>query len=416
VHGSALLPEPEQQAARSARIVGIVLDDRARTDHRVHLDRRDHSICASHLTNRVRQVEHLLASRRTYLVEHQHNSRYRAGTTFGLAITDYRGYRRSRSMLRALQIVVVMATGCVSGRSEPGPMDEAPPHPPDQRYVTSVVVADGMVAWSELAGPCSLHGPADCHVLDPSVVIADVDSGHVTASISTLVGAQTIVGDEHELFVIVVEEVMRGRSLARLRPHTGAGLEVWAHAAWLPAVAVDTSSVYWFEGDSGPTRVRRASRAGDGLDATTLADDVMYPKDAVVAGGYLWWLSEQAYPPSLYRIPTAGGEPEVVHPFALGVLAADADGVVFVTFAYEIVRLGSSGIETLVANIDQIPYSIVVSEGDVFWAHEGDGRVHRAQVGDAQGSQVPGAIGRFGVTADAILVNFSRHGFTALPR
>lgn len=87
-------------------------------------------------------------------------------------------------------------------------------------------------------------------------------------------------------------------------------------------------------------------------------------------------------------------------------------------FTYSVGLLGTDGVyRHLVASVpkEYLPETLVVDGNDLFWQNQSQ-RFYRARGG---GSVIAADVypGRpFGVTADAIIYNFTRNGYDATPR
>jgi hypothetical protein len=285
----------------------------------------------------------------------------------------------------------------------------------ENRPTTGVLVSGFRVAWSQIREECPLEDDPACPANGPTVSTADLD-GTLRTSLDDRQGTSGLVGDDDALFFIggAPSEL----ALFRVTPSTASAVQLsgtWTDATSPPVI--DGGYVYWF--DAHARGIRRASRSGDGSDATTIATPSLTPSRLTSFGGFLWWNTSN----SIFRTPVAGGEIEAMTTTG-SILATAPTGLFVDTWVgggstHQIAAIGMDGTTTVI--VDAIPQYrcatwIVVDGDDLFW-RAADGALDRTSISHVAPSTVTDAgTGPFGVTSSQILVDFTRHGFRSIPR
>jgi hypothetical protein len=323
-------------------------------------------------------------------------------------------------------VLVAVAACSPGGRDVPADVDASTPvavvdapdvewHEP--RQVTGVIVGDQRVLWSQRHESCWHESPFSCIEVGPTLSMRDVATGTVSTLFADRMGADSLVGDEDEVFMVLGmgETDHDQRYVARFRPGISTAPEPMSAPTndSVTLLFADTTHVYWRITNSA--KVYRASRTGDGSDATVVSTGVFVPTFSF--NGYYW--------AGKYRVPMTGGAVEqmssidVTYPFSTtdGIYAGKAvDGD-----AWSVGVLGADDVyQPVLASIPTVykPYDLVVAGDELFWT-SADQRLYRARAGDSTistGPVLPGEFRPFGVTADEILYNFTRNGYETAPR
>ncbi len=326
----------------------------------------------------------------------------------------------------------VAITGCTSHGSTPfDPIsdasldgaagDDAPVW--ENRQVNAVVVGASRVAWSQSSDTCPLEG-SGCPHMGATLLSADLATGVVERAVESRFGANGIAGAD-DVFVITGNHDSR---LLRSRPDAAPELisTPWPTLSSPGAApAVDDTHVYWLD-ESTQYLLRRASRSGDGSDATTIAMTELRPDRLMTFAGFLWWSTDNM----TFRVAVTGGVPETVS--LRGSILTTSPSRAFVVrqrdpgvpTEYQIVTLAPDGtVDLVVDHITQLqaPQSLVVDGSELFWRGF-DGEIYRMSSSQTEPVLVPGgadssrAWAPFNVTSTSILVHFTRDGFERLPR
>ena len=288
-----------------------------------------------------------------------------------------------------------------------------------ERLVNNVIVGEQFIFWS--------HGDFSCPI-ELGCYPGPTISGFSEAQNRTFtvvdggVGTRQIAGTEDELFYLYGQDTEH-MYLMRLGGAASAALSI--PRPRLRGPTVDDEYVYWAEGDlSGfELLIRRATRAGDGLDATTVATSPSELEHLTYSAGYLWWIG---IPSSLNRVPVTGGTPERVLE-QVTALAATTDGVYVgrwsgtgIDAVIEVGRVDTAGTYEVVASQPTPDTRVfyIVPEGDsLFWSAT-DGKLYVAPVTggsvDSIATLSQGYV--FAVLPDRYLVDFTRSGFRTIPR
>jgi hypothetical protein len=320
------------------------------------------------------------------------------------------------------QLLLVLVVACSpEGRSLrsdaaiDSPSDVAPR--PD-RPVNRVIVGSSQIFWSHGIFQCSLEfgcpdGPTLTQaVRATSTVFTRIDGGS---------GARTIAGDEQALFLV------SGGSTDAMFVHRLDGSGDTALSIPRPLVqgpAVDSTFVYWAEPiDFGLAyTIRRASRSGDGTDASSVVGDRLEVEQLAFAHGQLWWLENRR----VVRVDSAGGTAETTEVTA-DVLLGEDDAL-FVGrgisegnghWDSEIGRFDPDGSYHVIAQqiaLDHTPRYLVRDGGRIYWSVD-DGRIFSAPAtGGAATAEPATSHFAFAVLPDRYLVDFTRDGFRSAPR
>jgi hypothetical protein len=114
------------------------------------------------------------------------------------------------------------------------------------------------------------------------------------------------------------------------------------------SLLVDDNSVFWVEGRWEPTpefRLEKVDKQGGGATELRRSQGSMFQLG--MDGEYLYWLDYEA--DTVYRLPKAGGEAEVVYSAPEGLNALSiVNGRVYLGSGEWLGRLGQQGLETLV--------------------------------------------------------------------
>lgn len=324
-------------------------------------------------------------------------------------------------------LLLAAATGC-AGPSGAHP-DAAPDAPldaaiePYERTVNAVLVAGEDVFWSHGRFACALEYP--CPLEGASVTTWRRSSNRATVRYEGGIGARSIVGDATERFFVTGLDlestyVVRDRGIP-------IGLSIPRPKTIGPAL--DATHVYWADRaiDQADYTLRRATRDGDGSDASVVAADVPMDGDSsdfVVASGHVWWLALG----KLRRVPVTGGPVADVAPALAGprVLAAAGDAVYVASrtqaTGVEIGRVDADGAYTVLAQHvtpdAHVPRFLVATDDALYWSLR-DGNIYRAPLagGTVETIAAGDRLGHaFAVLPDQILVELTGDSFRAIPR
>jgi hypothetical protein len=342
--------------------------------------------------------------------------------------------------MRRICCIAALAACTPADRAYPGDADagatstDALPFA-EYRPTTAVIVGSNRIVWSRGGVNCpDLGCPED--LVGSTVLTSEFSSSAIKIWVKSEEGLQ-IVGDENEVFWVAAAGES-GWVLTRLRLSEGAYPEAISIPRWdLTALAADATHVYWFERpNNGSSAIRRASRAGDGSDAETIATDMLRPYRLVVFGGYVFFSQETVVSQQLhsvmFRVPVTGGTPErVTNEMDWSILAA-GENVMYVSYPLSpmqppypvrIVTMTADGaiLQTLVDNLPQYDspaVHTVLDRGELFWTGTyQNGILFRMPVTGGTPTAI-GSVGYmpFGVTADSIVYGFTTTGYETLPR
>jgi len=288
-----------------------------------------------------------------------------------------------RAVLAAVALV-----GC-SGSAHPvapdaSAPDAAPPY--EFRHTTTDVLVTAMdVHWSAGDFVCGLEA---CPAETPAPVLSFADRQPPTAFVAyeqeiAAVGPRQLAGDNGQLFYIEGTDLGSTFVKRYSGPTGNVALSIPRRLDIGPAV--DASNVYWAETLDGTSyAIRRASRNGDGTDATVVVPTIAV-NDAtrarlLQAGQQLWWIGTDG---SLMRVPVTGGTPMPAIDHA-DTIAAAGD----VVLVSRLVGLGTSqphreiGTITsgtyqplLTLDANNPPRFLTAAENAVWWSN-GDGNIY----------------------------------------
>lgn len=325
--------------------------------------------------------------------------------------------------MRVAPLLAVLVA-CGPGTRDPSsgldaaPSADAPPKPDaawsETREASGAIAGAHRVLWTQSREYCGL--PLRCiGPVGPTLSMRDFATGVVSTLIHDATGADSLAGDEDEVFMVLgtLENVYLEQYVARYRP----GISTAPEPVSAPTMGgvlllfVDPTYVYWQVGNTGA--VYRASRTGDGSDATIIATASFVPSFAF--GGYYW--------SGRYRVPIAGGAVEELSSIDVSFPIATADGIYAAKAVddntWSVGVLGTDDVyhPVLAAVPKEIrPGELVVDGDELFWKR--NLTLYRAHAGDSMISTGPAGAGVsvFAVTADEILYNFTRNGYDTAPR
>jgi hypothetical protein len=346
--------------------------------------------------------------------------------------------------MRRICCIAVLAACTPGHRTDPGTEVDAGVTPPDvtapgdslplaeNRFTTSVIVGNNRVAWSRGEANCPDLG-CGYDLVGSTVLTSEVSSPGVKIWVKSEEGIQ-IVGDENEVFY-ASSAGQSGWALTRLRLSQGEFPQAISIPRWdVTALAVDATHVYWFERPlNGPSAIRRASRAGDGGDAVTIATDLLRPASLVVFGGYVFFsqdvvISQQAHT-IIFRVPVTGGTPEQLAIEMDSRIVAVGENVMYVDYPlspmeppypHRLVTMTADGTMQTLVDFPLQAYSpygyIVVDRGELFWTSSSGTLFRMPATGGTPTMIGPFIVSAFGVTADSILYDFTSTGYKTMPR
>lgn len=328
--------------------------------------------------------------------------------------------------------ILLAVVGCSTHGATP---DAAPPDAPADaaiadpydRTVNQVLVTEDFIFWSHGRFACSLEDP--CVLEGPAVTSWWSGTGHASPRYTGGVGARSIVGTADERFFVTGLD-FESMYLVRDR---GVPFAFSVPRALTIGPAIDATHVYWADTtvSFGGYTLRRATRDGDGTDATVLATDVPMDgtPDLLHASGYIWWLGSGG----VQRVPVTGGAPTTVAPELQHYpsrITAHGDDVYVVSSpsnslpgtATEIGHIALDGTYTRIVEVQQPlnfwPRFLVATADAVYWSRR-DGNVYRAPIA---GGEVETIVANdqagyaFAVLPDKILVEFTSEGFREIAR
>lgn len=320
-----------------------------------------------------------------------------------------------------------------AGPDAPGEVDGGPGLSWDERRsTTAVIVGPTSVVWSRSDAACALESGDSCPPASKAVLAAPL-VGAVAPTVQAMARhGVSIVGEPGEVFFID-RDAWSGVFVVRVRSEgiTPSRVEMSIPRQVVEGLAVDATHVYWFEGgvNGAPSRYLRATRAGDGSDAVSIAELTHAPEHAQVVGATLWW-DAPTTPRRLYRVAVTGGTPEEVAAGAGGVLLAATDDEVFLDApgtgtSRRLIALDAAGASRMIAaDIPQAQAarSLVVDGGELIFASAS--ALYRVPLAGGVAAPVTGidtasnAFGwaPFGVTPDAILYDFTATAYRTAPR
>ncbi len=290
------------------------------------------------------------------------------------------------------------------------PPDAAPP--PDStadyfaREATGVALGTSAIAWSEQPAGCGLEQGLDCHGPGPMVTVSD--AGQLTQLAIGAYGAAAIAGDETGWFY---SDDFTGALMRVTQPSAPT-----TFANGMTRVpAVDATHVYWLDagGEGSPFAILRASRTGDGTDATAIAhptafQDTLYP----FAGDIWWWACTTSC--EVHRATSAS-------PVRTGmtIVGADANALYLLQYGttWNLLAMAPDGTTTtLLTNQPQqsAPQHLIADGGELFWT-AGTG-IYRALPNGTPSLAVATATTVFTVTPTQILYDFTPRGYQTFAR
>jgi hypothetical protein len=292
-------------------------------------------------------------------------------------------------------------------------VDDYPPRSP-----TAVIVGDTRVLWSLGPASCALESGPECPPSSSTVLASAAPSDSPSSVASTKQGA-FIVGDENELFFMNVDD-FNASYLVRVLPTS---TNTFAEAISFPrsdvsGPAIDTTHVYWADGDGGPFTIKRTSRGGDGTDVETVATSPLRPSGMFVFAGYVFVGSS--------RVPITGGTLEPFtqetnwRPFAFG-----PDLLYIVNYLPpngHRVRISSMTVDgdmqVLVDDLPQweAPTGGLYDLGDLFWTTSQRKLYKMPATGGPRTEVANNVTSPIGLTEDAILYDFTRSGYETISR
>jgi hypothetical protein len=293
------------------------------------------------------------------------------------------------------------------------------------RRPTAIVTDGSMVAWSRSEAACPLEGAQDCAPAEPTVLIAPLSTGVPRVLVETR-GAVLIVGSPDELFYVNPDAP--DAYITRVRPNEPGAVPTplsVPHPYGIRDLAVDATYVYWFEiGINGdPGRTRRASRAGDGSDVTTISG----ARGSVIFGGYFWTSGCTNVGCTVQRTPVSGGTAEEVST-AGSIVGADASLLYVVEpmdpsgYYRRLMSMTADGTTEILTDWLYQPYSpyastFVVASGALYWLGS-TGEMHTVPASGGTPTVIPGVTvfeGQpFAVAASSVLYDFDGSGYTAV--
>ncbi|NVB77770.1 MAG: hypothetical protein HOV81_05190 [Kofleriaceae bacterium] len=326
--------------------------------------------------------------------------------------------------MRAASVLVVIAACGPGSRDSSIGIDaatqvDASPEPDaawfETRYPSGAIAGAHRVVWTQQGEPCTLplrcFGPAG-----PTLSMRDFSTGVVTTLFQDSKGAEALAGDEDEVFLVLtgLETNIQQQYVARFRPGISTAPEpMSAPGGHITLLFVDSTYVYWRVENTAA--VVRASRSGDGSDATILSMGGFVPSFSF--NGYYWT--------DRVRVPIAGGPVEVLSSIDVSFPIATPDGIYAAKAVddttWSIGVLGTDDVyRPVVTDIpkEKRPYVLTVDGGELFWTTLSSGLYH-ARAGDSTFSTVlqnMPPFEPFAVTADEILYNFTRNGYQTAPR
>lgn len=304
----------------------------------------------------------------------------------------------------------------VDASTPPEVVDAPNPTWSERRHATGVVVGEHRVLWSQRHEGCWHEDPFGCIVVGPTLSMRDVATGTVSTLVSDRMGADTLVGDEDEVFMVLGmgETDHDQRYVARFRPGISAAPEPMSAPTndRLSLLFVDQTDVYWRAENTAT--VYRASRTGDGSDATILDLGSFVP--SVAFNGYFW--------AGAGRVPQTGGAVEQVSSVTVTYPLVTLEGLYAAKAVdqttWNVGVLGTDDVyRPMLASVPSIyrPYQLVVDGDELFWRSL-DQTLYRARAGDSTISTGPtlSIESPFAVTSTEILYNFTRNGYETAPR
>jgi hypothetical protein len=244
----------------------------------------------------------------------------------------------------------------------------------------------------------------------------------------------TIVGDENELFYIapVGDGYPVDSYVVRLRPMAGEAPQAMSIPRWsVVGPAVDATYVYWFEQDSNGGRLVRASRDGDGSDATTIATNGFRPDAIVAVGGYVFLLTQEMISGQqhrvLLRVPVTGGVRTSFTPELDWRIIGTGQNELYIDdalppmgYRHRIVSMTVDGtMQTLADDLPQYNSPLwytALDRGELFWIGSTANLFRMPVTGGVLTPLATIEHGPFGVTADSIVYAFDELGYKTMPR
>ena len=274
------------------------------------------------------------------------------------------------------------------------------------REATGVAQGASAIAWSEQEAQCGLEAGFGCHGPGPMVTLSS--SAGITQLAISAYGATGIAGDETGWFYA-------DRFTGALMRVTATSAPTMFASGMTSVPAVDAWYVYWFYagGEGGTRGIFRASRSGDGSDATRIAQPTAFQDSLYLFAGDLWWWACSGVC-DVYRASSSS-------PVRTGatIVGADANALYLVEYGatWNLVAMAANGTTTtLLANQPQqtSPRHLVADGGELFWTN-GLG-LYRAQPGGTPTLAVATGSTVFAVTATQILYDFTPRRYSTLAR
>src|SRR5262245_9040393 len=143
----------------------------------------------------------------------------------------------------------------------------------DVRLTSAVVVGDTTVSWARGPQYCTLprSAPSQCVPPGPIIMTASLATGVPTTLSESDDGVTAMVGDDSELFYLYASTT--DLTIQRIGPDGSTQLISPKVLTYIAGLAIDATNVYWLVwGETAATgSIWRASRGGDGSDATVIA-------------------------------------------------------------------------------------------------------------------------------------------------
>jgi hypothetical protein len=305
---------------------------------------------------------------------------------------------------------------------------DAPPYEFEHR-TTDVLVTPLSVHWSQGDFVCGLES---CPAETSGGVLSFTQRTDVTAYTPyeldvAEVGSRQLAGDDQQLFY-TVGTALDSMFIKRCDSGDCTALSIPRRLDIGPAV--DAINVYWADTLDGTSyTIRRASRGGDGTDATVVVPTIGVndaTRDRLLqASQQLWWIGTSG---SLMHVSVTGGTPAsaVDH---VDTIAAAGDLVLVSRLTgfgtaqpyAEIGTVDVSGTYQALVTLDpnNAPRFLSSAENTVWWS-TGDGNIYSAPL--AGGVVTPHAVQMadgpqvFAVLPDRFLVDLTAHGLRSVMR
>jgi hypothetical protein len=328
-----------------------------------------------------------------------------------------------------VRLVVAVSIASFAGCSQPrnaAPADgavhdaaaqeDAPPLPVFHRSPTAVITGSTRVVWSLGNADCALEHGQECPPESATVLASSAPSATPITWVHDRRGA-TIAGDENEVFFLNTDAdaafVVRARA-------TDAPVAMSIPRLDVTGPVVDATYVYWAEGGTSPApfSIRRTSRTGDGTDVELVTTSPLRPDGMFVLWGYVIVGSTRA--------PVTGGDLVAFTSESDWRPLATGDDQLFIVQYMppggehiRIAAMSSDGTtQTLIADLPQFdaPMSGAYDRGELFWITSNGKLLRLTLPSDTPVELATDVRGPIGVTADAVLHDFTASGYKATPR